>query len=281
MDYSMPDKVITLEPSTLETIDTGIYRWVDETLNLSTTTNTGFEKTPVLWLGTERAYQIKSNKELRDSAGKLKLPLITVNRDSFSKNPDFKGIFQAHLPEKNDFKGGSITLTKRIQQEKTRNFANSYKRRVLKNGDETGRIDNSEIVYESLTSPIPTYVTCMYSITIRTEYQQQMNDLVTPFITRTGQINNFLFEQDGHRYEAFIEQEFSENKNTTNLGEEERMFETKIQIKVLGHLMGEGVNREKPKITIRENVVKVRISRERVIVGDKIPWKKKNNDYID
>ena len=94
-------------------------------------------------------------------------------------------------------------------------------------------------------------------------------------------MNSFLFSSDGHRYEAFIEQEFSENKNTTNLGEEERMFETKISIKVLGHLMGEGINREKPKITIRENVVKVRISRERVVVGDKLPWKKKNNDYID
>ena len=63
------------------------------------------------------------------------------------------------------------------------------------------------------------------------------------------------------------------------MGEEERMFETKVQIKVLGYLIGEGDNREKPKVTIRENRVQVRISRERVITGDKIPWKDKDDDY--
>ncbi len=57
------------------------------------------------------------------------------------------------------------------------------------------------------------------------------------------------------------------------------MFETKITIKVLGYLIGEGVNRDKPQITIRENAVEVKISRERVITGDKVPWKKKNKDY--
>ena len=34
-----------------------------------------------------------------------------------------------------------------------------------------------------------------------------MNDLIAPFITTTGQINSFLFEKDGHRFEAFIQQE--------------------------------------------------------------------------
>ena len=57
------------------------------------------------------------------------------------------------------------------------------------------------------------------------------------------------------------------------------MFETVVQIKVLGYLIGEGKNRERPKVTIRENYVKIRVSRERVIVGDKIPWKEKDNDY--
>ena len=36
--------------------------------------------------------------------------------------------------------------------------------------------------------------------------------------------------------------------------------------------MGEGSNREKPKIVVRENYVDVKMSRERVILGDTIPW---------
>ena len=49
-------KEITFMPSTIETIDTGMYEWLDEVLSLSTTTNDGFKKVPVLWLGTERAF---------------------------------------------------------------------------------------------------------------------------------------------------------------------------------------------------------------------------------
>ena len=56
-----------LQPSSLETIDTGLHRFVNEELNLHVKTNKGFEKVPVIWLGAERSYQIKHKKELRDS----------------------------------------------------------------------------------------------------------------------------------------------------------------------------------------------------------------------
>jgi len=275
----MPNKVQTLEPSTIETIDLGIYKYVDEVLDLHTNTNSGYKKVPSIWLGSERTFQVKNDKDIRDSVGKLKLPLITVNRDSIAKDPSFKGSFQAHVFEQGDYKGGAITRVRRIQQKKTRNFKNADVARDSKNANDTGKFDSSKVVYEFLTSPIPTYVTVMYTITLRTEYQQQMNDLMTPFITRTGQLNSFIFEQDGHKYEAFIESNLAENKNTTSLNEDERMFETKIVIKVLGYLIGDGDNRDKPQITVRENVVEVKISRERVIVGDKTPWKKKDKDY--
>ena len=267
------------EPSTIENIDQGMIEWV-QSLKLSTKTNGGAEKANVIWLGTERAFQIKNNKELRDSVGKLILPVITVNRDSITKDPQFKGSFQANVFENPDYKGGAIGITKKIKQDKTRNFANADTARTQKfnKGDETGRRENNKIVHETITTPIPTYITMMYTITLRTEYQQQMNDLVTPFITKTGQINAFIIESNGWNYEAFIQQEFTENKNVENLGEEERMFETKIQIKVLGFLTGEGFNREKPNYTKRESRPQIRIIRERVIAGDERPWEH-NDDF--
>ena len=273
----MPTKEVPIQPSTIENIDTGLYDWVNN-LELFTTTNDGFKQVPVLWLGTERAFQVKNNKEIRDSVGKLKLPLITVNRDSVSKDPTFKGSFQANLHENPDYKGGTVTLKRRIKQNKTRNFANTDSARV-QNGDETRRNKNDKIVYEELTIPIPVYVTMMYTIVIRTEYQQQMNDIVTPFITKTGQISSFTFERHGWGYEAFIQQDYSETKNIDNLSEEERYFETKIQIKVLGYLIGEGINRVKPNASIRETRAQIRITRERALVGDKRPWL--NNDDFD
>lgn len=281
MDYLMPIKHESFEPSSIETIDTAMFKYIDEVLNLHVITNKGDEKAKVLWLGAERAYQTKSNKELRDSAGKLVLPIMTLHRDSITKDPNFKTPFQAVGFEHPDYKGGAITITKRIKQDKTRNFNNSDAQRQKRRADETGITITSNDVFQEIIIPAPISISVMYTVTIRTEYQQQMNTLSQPFMVKTGNINGFMIKHDNHRYEAFMQPDFSQNNNLTNLGEEERMFETKIQIKVLGYLIGEGDNREKPKVTIRENRVKVRISRERSIIGDKIPWKDKNNDYRD
>jgi hypothetical protein len=119
----------------------------------------------------------------------------------------------------------------------------------------------------------------MYTIVIRTEYQQQMNDLASSFMSVTGNRNSDLIENNNWTYEIFIEQEFAETKNVDNLAEEERRFETKIQIKTLGYLIGEGTNRIKPQYVERETRAQIRITRERVIVGDKRPWL--NNDDFE
>ena len=105
-------------------------------------------------------------------------------------------------------------------------------------------------------------------ISLRTEYQQQMNELMTPFVTKTGAINYFVMRQNGHFYEGFIQGNFMAGNNLAGLGEEERKYETKIDIKVLGYLLGEGKNQETPKMVITENAVEVKIPREKVILGD-------------
>jgi len=274
------DEFIKFEASTLESIDTGLYNWVNSVLDVYTKTNKGIYKIPVLWLGAERSYQVKNDVRIRDKVGKLILPLMTVNRDSVTKDPNFKGAYQANNFENEDYRGGVEPVGSRINQDKTQNFQSEISQKTTENMQQTYKIDeNSQIVYDTFKAPIPVYVTVKYNVVVRTEFQQQMNDAIQPFITTTGQINSFVFENKGHRYEAFIEQDFSANNNTKNVGEEERMFESTISIKVLGYLSGEGYSRKKPLLARRENQVRVRFTNERRIVGDKIPWKKKNNDY--
>ncbi len=276
------DEFIKHSPSTFESIDTGFYEWVNEKLDLHTKTNKGIYKVPVLWLGTERTFQIKNDVRIRDKVGKLILPLITINRASVMKDPNFKGSFRATIYEENDYRGGGVTNTSRINQDKTQNFQNSLLQQTSSNSQQTGRLpENPEVVYDNYNTPMPVYVTINYDITLRTEFQQQMNDLLQPFITTTGQVNYFVFEKNGHKYEAFIQQDYSMTNNATNIGEEERKFETKVSIKVLGYLMGEGYSRKRPQIARRENQVKIRFTGERRVLGDKAPWKKKDKDYRD
>ena len=116
--------------------------------------------------------------------------------------------------------------------------------------------------------PVPTYITLMYNINIRTQYQQQANEILNPFVTKTGQIDNFFIRQDGHKFEGFIQGNFGLSNNVTSMANNERTYETTIQAKILGYLLGSGVNEERPKITIRENAVTVVQSRERQMLDD-------------
>ena len=266
------EEIIPLIPSTLENIDTAVYKFVNESLNIHTTTNQGRTKVPVLWLGTERAYQIKNDKALRDGVGKLKLPLITVTRVSVSRDDDFQGSYRSWYPGTQGPEGGRVAITKIIKQDKTRNFANADVNRDSK-GDPTGPSDNKKIVYETLLIPKPTYVTCMFEIHIRTEYQQQMNDILPPLVI--DQKNVAIIKENGYKYEMFIQSDYSTTSNAANLASEERMFTAKAQFKVLGYITGDGSEENAPTIIRRQNTVEVRISKERVIVGEKRPWAKK------
>ena len=274
-------------PSNLETIDMALHSYLDNELNLFTTSNEGFNKVPVVWMTPERSFQIKNDRELRDDNGVLKLPMITLEKTSITKNPAMHGRLTAHIPPQNDAAGGSITIGRRIQQEKTSLFASNDVSRLRGNiGDRNvGKGDlyypskNNKIVIETVKVPLPVYVNVNYKLLIQTEYQQQMNELLTPFLLRTGQINEFFIKHDGHQFEAFLPQDFSFENNTSDLGEDERTYKTSIDIRVLGHLMGEMSNTERPKIVVRENHVVVRQPRERVVYGDEHPRKKDGQFY--
>ena len=280
-DTSIIKEVIPFQESTLETIDTAMFRWIDEEMSVSARGNTGFKKVPVLWVSTERAYQIKKDKGLRDQDGTLIFPLITVERTSVVKSLSKKGaIFNSFAV--NDVRGGSITIARQINQDKTSNFANAdaYKKRGTPESPNSGINQrnfprkNKKVVYETITIPVPVYLDIQYDIYVRTEYQQQMNEIIAPFLVKTGSLNYFHIYNEGHGFEAFIQEDYSQENNVSSLDEEERQYQTKITIKVLGYVIGADTNQEQPRIVRRQNAVEVKIPRERVIVGD-IP------DHID
>ena len=99
-----------------------------------------------------------------------------------------------------------------------------------------------------------------------------MNELISPFITRTGQINSFVMKRNGHLYEAFIDQSFTATDNVNNLAEDIRMFNSDIKIKVLGYLIGEGDNDDRKIVRIDENIVELTFPRETVPLPGEIDF---------
>ena len=289
-DKKVADKLHEIEfaPSSLETIDGAMLRFIDEELNLSVTTNEGFKKVSVLWVTSERAYQIKHNKDLRDKEETLILPLITVNRSSVTKEPNFKGSVYANLYPVDDARGGTITIARNINQKKTAEFQNAAaNRKYGANKNVSSKMKNTnkrnmstaKTVYETITIPLPVWVKVIYEITVRTEYQQQLNELIRPFLTVPG--NSRMprrIENEGHFYEIFIDGSFNVGSNKANLGMAQRNYETTLNIETLGYLIGEGDNQERPKIVRRENAVEFKMGRERTVLGD-IPDNIKDGFY--
>jgi hypothetical protein len=372
--------------STIENIDYSIVSWLKDDLKLSANTNEGWTKVPVLWQTPERSFQIKNEKSLRDDAGALKLPLISIERTGITKDPNRKGIYQAQVySDDKDGRTGRMVIAKKIVQDKTRNFAvvGNIRRAnysgattvaatatititdfsELNAGDKVNLVAtdgtnydftqgdqssvngtweattsnaatatnlmnvintssgpagtrfaataagnvvtitqatsgdagntaititdsgttglsktnfaggatepqryfprvNKKIVVKTLSIPIPVYVNVEYKIHIKAEYQQQMNDLLAPFMTRTGQINAFVLKRNGHLYEAFIDQGFTHTNNVSNLDEDMRMFTSDITIKILGYLIGEGKNDDRPIVKVEENIVEITFPQE-------------------
>lgn len=269
-------------PSTLEDIDTALYDYINKTLNIHSTNNKGFEKVPVIWVSAERSYQIKHDKGLRDKNGSMILPVITVERTLTTKDLSRKGgvYGNAILTNNNDKQGGVITIARRIVQDKTQDNANADAKRLT--GQTNYPRKNGKVVYETATIPLPIYVDVTYKIGIRTEYQQQMNEIMTPFLNTGRGINYFTMLRNKHKYEGFVDSQFSMESNQASLGDEERKYETSVDIKVLGHIIGDDKNQKLPKIVWRQNFVDIKIGRERVVWGDK-PWNQSADklDYRD
>ena len=154
------------------------------------------------------------------------MPLITIDRVNVTKDPSRKGTVYANIPPIDDVKGGSISVSRRINQQKTSNFANADRKK--KRGQLNFPGENEKVVYQTLTIPLPIYVTVQYDITLRTEYQEQMNQMITPFLTRPGGINYVIIEEGRLRYEAFIQEDFAQSNNIASFSTSDRDWETEL-----------------------------------------------------
>jgi hypothetical protein len=267
-------EVVELQPSTLETIDSSFFDWVDQGINIFCTTNTGWRKVPVIWAGQERSSQIKKYKDLRDSDGTLIFPIITIQRKTVTKDPNRKGPYWGNVPQ-NDKDGGSIAINRRIKSDKTAGFRNEqqYRRTGQLNFVTKKNVDRS-IVYETLFIPMPVHLKIVYEVAMKSQYQQQMNEMLQSFETKTLNVNYFRFGKNGHMYEGFMPSDVTFENNTDALEEEERIFKTVLDIETIGYVYSQDKNHPTPKIVVKEGIaeVKLKVGKECVIIGEEEQW---------
>ncbi len=272
-----------IQPSTLETIDTAFNNLIVEA-NLFATTNKGFVKCPVVWSSAERAYLIKNDQLARDADGTLLLPIITISRTGVEKNTESKAVFQGRAADFHSGKeGGYIAITKQLNQDKTKDFANNDSRKlvhgVVGNGQQFYPRKNDKVIYETIYIPVPQHITVTYKVTIFSEFMQNVNELLQPFLSMNGSIKSLNLRAEGHKYECFV-QEYTTTSNEESLEDQRREYSTEITFRVIAYIIGAGVNDEKPRIIRRQNFVEVKFPREQVILGD-IPTTLPKTRYRD
>ena len=268
----MDNTVINFSRSDIETIDAALLDYV-EGLNIFCNTINGWNKVPVIWSSAERAFQIKNNKEIRDKSGALIPPIISIERTSTAKDPARKGSYHTSLSPNYDRR----IIAKQLKQDVTSKFANADS---LKTSGQINFITskkNQKQVYEFYSAPVPIYITVDYKIHVLTNYQGQMNEVLQPFMTKTAQ-NYFIISKDDHRYECFIDQNF-EQESIGSLSEEERKYKSTITIKVLGYLLGQGVNDENSSFDKLENAVEIKLPKENIVLMQEEGAKKETNIF--
>lgn len=258
------NKLVELtSPSTIENADFAFYDWLDKDLNLFCTQQSAFKKVPILWVSPERVYQIKSNKEFHDATGAINPPVISVERTAIEKNVKDNGTFYANLPPLNN----RILVSRKINQKKTTEFANADAAKAKSNAVFlTKKKTNKKIVYEYSDMLLPVYAMFTYKISILTQYQQQMNELVQPFLARTGSTKYFLIERNGYKYECFIDGQITSRNTVSEMTTEERKYTSDITIKVLVNLLTEGVNERTKIIKTYQNPVELKLNKDKIAI---------------
>jgi len=269
-DVQEIEREVPFYKSDLEDIDHALFNYFDKRLEIQTTTNKGFRKVPVIWAGAERAQNVKREDIPRDKKGNVKYPIIVVERGAINKDLTKKSIPFAAVDPQGDLRGGFMTINRVIKQDKTSNFksADAFRRMKDENHPIYRGKDDTKIVYETLTIPIPVYVEIDYKILLRSEYQQQMNDMLVPIIRASHGHRRIMLTYNRNMYEAFMEDSYNAANNISSYELDEKKYETSINMKVLGYLIGDGKNQKQPMVARRENPVQIRFLRERVMVGD-------------
>lgn len=200
----------------LKDIDSAIFYYFNEVIRPSVIQNSVTKPVPVLYGSPERWASVQKDGFYRDRNGKIQVPLIMIKRDSVEKNrnlgnkmdansPTQFGVFEKKYSSKNKYDRFSILNSRSIQKE-----------------------------YQGVV--MPDYVNLTYSCTIFTEYVEQMNKLVESINYAS---DAYWGDPEQFNFRAMIDNYTTSTELTQG---QDRTVKTTFQIKLLGHVIPDGIN---------------------------------------
>lgn len=201
-------------------IDTAIFEYLDQVINLSVEDAGENVKVPILYGSPERWKAIQNDGVLRDNQGKLQLPAIMYKRNTVAKNENL-ATFNRHL---------------NLQ--------------VLKKFDEKNKYDKFSLltkasapVAQILNVTMPDHVTLTYEFMLWTEYVEQMNALIEKI---NWAAEEYWGDPKRFKFRVYI----NDYSNTTEVNSgKDRMVRTTFNMTVQAYLLAESFENKLPTTT--------------------------------
>ena len=234
---SKKDKVKNITV-TLKDIDSAVIYYLENVIRPSVEDNGENVKVPIVYGSMERWKSIKRDGFLRDKKGKTITPLIMFKRNTIDVNKN--------MPiDKLDANNPHMFYT----FEKKYSSENIYDRLDA----QIGVISQRQYYNVSM----PDYVTLNYSFTIWTSYIKQMNGIIEKLNYSDGA---YWGDLEKMRFRSIIDS----FDDATEIGDTERLVRTNFNLTIMGYLLSEKDNNNKPttnkfltpqKVTFGESIV--------------------------
>ena len=234
---SKKDKVKNITV-TLKDIDSAVIYYLENVIRPSIEDNGENVKVPIVYGSMERWKSIKRDGFLRDKKGKTITPLIMFKRNTIDVNKN--------MPiDKLDANNPHMFYT--FEKKFSKN--NIYDRLDA----QIGVISQRQYYNVSM----PDYVTLNYSFTIWTSYIKQMNGIIEKLNYSDGA---YWGDPDKMRFRSIIDS----FDDATEIGDTERLVRTNFNLTIMGYLLSEKDNDNKPttnkfvtpqKVTFGESIV--------------------------
>lgn len=269
----------------IEDVDRAVFELFNEVLPFYYESEGKQNKVPVVYATGERAVILKKHEPLRDQAGALILPIISIMKTGVEQDPQWglvptrdeiiikKRIYTNNLEYKeylneNNFKNMENVI------EKSTTDGNFSKRNFDKGETNVSLKRNRNNIYETFTMPVPRFFQSSFEITFWCQFQQQINHMYEALMSSYPNMSrDFKLEsKKGYSYIALLDAPFSQDNNFSGLGEDERIVKASISLKVNGYVINSKFPGSVPQI--KRYVSSPRISFETIHVSN-IPKSRK------
>lgn len=262
-----------LQSCTIEDVDRAVFNLLNTSLPFTYKHKEGTKRAPVIFATGERFAVLRRKEPLRDKAGALILPLVSVMRKSITQastmgagtnqtvehtikkklsadDPLYQRLINKHgLNNSDDLasdsalvkSSGAGLVTGSVDGRIASRRSSSGRSMSSRDGAITGTSFGKNI-FEIITMRPPKYYTAEYEVTFWAQYTMQMNDMLMAMMSLYQSYTQRTFKletEKGYWFVGYVGEGLSSGDNFDDSTDNERLVRYTFDIKVPAYLVGD------------------------------------------